>query len=495
LKLHPKLRHVNCQYASAIRSFLFALLLFCPLTGLHALQLDILQLGAKPDGVSLNTGIIQNAIDRVSESGGGTVIIPAGRFLTGSFILKSNVSLNINKGAFLLGSRNINDYAAIQPRYVALRTGQPTRQLIFAEGQENIAIRGEGTIDGQGDAFKFTRDGEEGVERPHLIQLINCRQVRIEGVTLRNSGAWMQHYLACENLHIRGINVYNHCNYNNDGIDIDGCRDVVVSDCIIDSDDDGICLKSTSPAVCQDVVVSNCVVKSHCNALKLGTESTGGFRNIAFTNCVVSPSADPDPFYGTLRGQSAISVEMVDGGVLNGVTISNITITETDCPIFIRLGNRARKYASEAPEPGIGILQNVILTDIHATTSSKTTSSITGIPGGYAENIILANISIVNLSGGTKEDASLLVKENDKGYPTPTTFGDILPASAFFVRHVRNISFHNVQVHLRGINHRPVFVFQDVKNARVLNPLVSADALMPGLLVKDAACENVRIEK
>lgn len=456
----------------------------------------LLDYGGVPDGKTLNTDLLQQTIDRLSKEGGGTLVIPAGKFLTGSLILKSGVSLQLEKGAILLGSRDSVDYLSIKPDFVALRTGQATKQLIFAEGQKDIAITGEGTIDGQGDAFKPAKNNDEpGITRPHLIQLINCENVRIEGITMLNSGGWMQHYLACKNLQIKNINVYNHCNYNNDGIDIDGCQDVVVSGCIVDSDDDGICLKSTSPAVCRDVVISDCVVKSHCNALKMGTESTGGFRNIAITNCVISPSADKDPIYGQPEGQSAISVEMVDGGVLDGLSISNISISETGCPIFIRLGNRARKYSADAEEPGLGTLQNVILSNIIATTSSKTTSNITGIEGGFADNIILSDIIINNLSNGSRKESEMKVPERDEAYPTAAMFGEVLPASGFFVRHVKYISFNNVQVHLKGDNVRPVYVLNDVKDAVISNPQVTSSDRQVDLLVRDEYSEEVYIRE
>lgn len=450
--------------------------------------------GAVGDGKTLNTEIIQKAIDRVFENGGGTVIIPKGEFLTGSLIMKSGVTLELQKGAILIGSKNSADYHSIKPDFVALRTGQATKQLIFAEGQNDIAIIGEGTIDGQGDAFGRAEKGDEpGITRPHGIQFINCENVRIENVTMKNSGGWMQHYLACKNLRIKGIKVYNHCNYNNDGIDIDGCEDVIITECVIDSDDDAIVLKSTSPARCKNVIVSNCVIKSHCNSLKLGTESTGGFENIAFADCTISPSEDNDPIYGTLRGQSAISVEMVDGGALVGVVVDNITITETDCPIFIRLGNRARKYTSSAPDPGMGVLKNVIISNVYATTTSKISSQITAIPGEYAENIILSDIIINNLSTGTPEEAKIQLRENDQGYPTPTTFGEVIPASGFFVRHIKNISFNDVQIHLNAENHRPVFIFDDVKNAVISNPMFTTKENMVKLIVQKNS-ENIRLK-
>lgn len=469
-----------------------ALLFLLSVIEAYSKDINILEAGAVPDGKFLNTVIIQSAINNVTENGGGTVIIPPGVFLTGSFVLKNNVTLELRKGAILLGSKDIKDYLSIKPRYIALRTGQATKQLIFAEDQNDIALTGEGTIDGQGEVFKRAAEGDEpGITRPHLIQLINCKNVRIEGLNMRNSGGWMQHYLACKNLIIKNINVYNHCNYNNDGIDIDGCHDVIVSGCIVDSDDDGICLKSTSPASCKNVIISDCVVKSHCNALKMGTETTGGFQNISITNCLVSPSADPDPLYGTLHGQSAISVEMVDGGLLDGINISNISITETDCPIFIRLGNRARKFTSTASDPDLGILKNVVISNVVASTTSKLTSNITGIPGGYAENIILDNILINNLSEGDANDAELVVGENDKGYPTAGIFGDVLPASGFFVRHIKNISFRNIHLVVKEGELRPAFVINDVNGAIIDKAYIFGAGENFNLIKQDAQCKNI----
>lgn len=474
-------------------------LIFLLLLAVHfcfADDINIIDAGAVPDSKTLNTEIIQHAIDKVAESGGGKVIVPPGKFLTSSLVLKTGVTIEVQKGATLLGSKNIDDYPKIQPDFVALRTIQPTSQLIFAEGQTNIGITGSGTIDGQGAAFSSELEGDEpGITRPHLVQLINCKNIKIEDVHMLNSGGWMQHYLACENLQIRGVTAYNHCNKNNDGIDLDGCKNAVVTDCIVDSDDDGIVLKSTSPAICEDIVVSNCVVKSHCNALKLGTESTGGFQNIVITNCTVSPSADKTPIYGTVRGQSAISVEMVDGGLLEQVNISNITVAETDCPIFVRLGNRARKHAPQAPEPGIGTLRNVNISNVIATTSSKTASNITGIPDAYAVNISLNNILITSLTDGTAEDAAIEVPEKDKGYPTAAMFGRVLPASGFFVRHVKNITFNNVQLFIKGDDVRPAYIFNDVKDALIQYPVIYSVKDNAAKIVKDSSCENIKVVK
>ena len=428
----------------------------------------ILEMGAKNNGRTLNTTVIQKAIDSCSAAGGGTIFFPAGYYLTGSLQLKSNITLYLDQGATLLGSTHLEDYRSIKPDYLALRTAEATRQLIFAEGQENMAIVGKGTLDGQGEAFEKQGSNDEGIRRPHLLQMINCKDIKIEGVTFKNSGAWMQHYLACDRVQIKGIKIYNHSNYNNDGIDIDGCHDVTISDCIIDSDDDGIVLKSTSPRSCENVVISNCVVSSHTNALKMGTETTGGFQSISISNITISPSADTTPIYGLIKGQSALSLEIVDGGLLEKVAISNITVSETTVPIYIRLGNRARKYHESAPEPSVGALKHVSISNFIAQTSSKISSSITGIPGYPVENISLQNVTIINTSGGTQEDIEREIPEKITSYPSADNFGD-LPATGFYVRHARNIRFNNVQIFAEGDNVRPAYVLDDVQDAVINN--------------------------
>lgn len=453
---------------------------------------NILSWGARPDGKTLNTGVIQQAIDACSADGGGTVLFPAGNYVTGSLFLKSGVTIHLAKGATLLGSTDTRDYTPVIPEFSALRTNSQACQLLFAENQENISIIGEGCINGQGAVFKRGGTGDEGTTRPHGIQLIGCRNVKVEGITLMNSGAWMQHYLACEHLRITGIRVFNHCNYNNDGIDIDSCCDVIISDCIVDSDDDGICLKSTSPRICENVLVNNCTVRSFCNALKLGTESTGGFRNIVISNCTVTPCEPQKRYYGYELGESAISLEMVDGGMLEQVTVNNITILDTGCPIFIKLGNRARKYAPDAPEPGMGVLRNVRISNIMATTTSITTSSITAIPGYFAENIHLDNITLYIDNTGKKEFAGMEVPENDAGYPTARMYGEQLPAAAFFVRHVKNIRFSNVHIVVGKDNYLPVLVLDNVENAKLLFPELQA-ANGNELIRKTPGCKDISI--
>src|SRR5690606_33689700 len=154
-----------------------------------------------------------------------------------------------------------------------------------------------------------------------------------------------------------------------------------------------ITLKSTGPAPTEDVVITNCVVSSFCNAIKAGTESTGGFRNITISNCVVKPSrSETKPIFNTPRhGITGISLEIVDGGTMEGISISNITIEGTECPLYIRLGNRARKHVVDARTPPVGIMRNISITNLIAYHTGNFSSSITGIPGHHVENLQLSN--------------------------------------------------------------------------------------------------------
>jgi len=179
----------------------------------------------------------------------------------------------------------------------------------------------------------------------------------------------MQHYLACDDVTIRGIHVYNHSNKNNDMIDIDGCRNVHISGCTGDSDDDALTIKSTSGRISENITVTNCIFSSHCNAIKCGTESGGGFRNITISNCIVKPSVSPTKIYGAYKGDGGIALEVVDGGIMENVKIDNIVIDGPQVPIFIRLGNRARAYRKDQGPIPVGTLQGVTLSNITATAS------------------------------------------------------------------------------------------------------------------------------
>lgn len=420
---------------------------------------DITDYGAVSDTTRLSTAAVQKAIDSCNAAGGGTVSVPAGNYKIGSIVLRSNVTLNLENGATLYGSTDIADYQPMTTDYLSLRTNVPTIQLIYADNASNVAITGLGTIDGRGKAFPKLTWNDEGITRPHLLRLIRCSDVTVSGVTLKNSGCWMQHYLACDRVKIHGITVINRNNYNNDALDLDGCHNVTVSDMIADSDDDGITLKSTSPRLCEDITISNCVVSSHCNAIKLGTETNGGFRNIIVRGVVVKPSADQSSrYFGLPTGHSAISLEIVDGGTMSNVDIADITITGTESPIFIRLADRRRPYAENAPIDKVGSISGIRLHDILIDGAGPTGCSITGIEGHPVTDVQISDVTMRHAGGQPVTAAP--ADEKIAEYPEATMWG-ILPAKGFWLNHTRNVTFRNVNVITDAPDERPLFVATD----------------------------------
>jgi polygalacturonase len=435
---------------------------------------NIRDYGAVGDGRTLNTAAIQKTIDSCATTG-GTVFIPPGTYLTGTLFLKSNVALHLDHGAMLLGSTNQDDYPITIPGYRSYTDNYVVRSLIYAEKAKHIAIVGSGIIDGQGRAFKDRRSENEPYRlRPYLIRMIECQDIKIKDITLRNSPMWVQHYLACDDVNIDGITVKSRVAGNNDGIDIDSCHRVRIANCNISSGDDAIVLKSTSNRVCQDVVVTNCILSSHCNAFKLGTESNGGFQNIIFSNCTI---------YDTRL--SAIALEMVDGGLLEHVQVNNIVIDGAGAAIFVRLGNRARPFRSsdsaEVKRPGLGTLRNVSISHITADRVDDVGCSITGIPDKPAQNIRLRDIRINYAGGGDAALANAVVPENEDRYPEHHMFGH-LPAYGFYIRHVDGISIHSMSLSYDTPDFRPAIYLDDVQNLKLYDFAAQSESTAPAMI-------------
>ena len=465
----------------------------------EAADYNILNYGAKSDTTVLSTTALQQAIDDCSKAGGGRVVVPAGIYKIGTIIMKSDVHLYLEQGATLYGSTDLKDYLPMKSDYVSLRTHTTTIQLIYADKVKNVVISGYGTIDGRGRAFKKLSWNDEGITRPHLLRFIQSEDITVKDITLKNSGCWMQHYLACNRLRIDGIKVFNRNNYNNDALDIDGCHDVIVKGMMADSDDDGITLKSTSPRLCENVRISNCVVLSHCNAVKLGTETNGGFRNINISGIVVKPSEDQkEKFFGQWIGSSAISLEIVDGGVLENVNVSDFTVEGTESPIFIRLGNRGRGYLSGGanmetivPIDHVGRIDGVHLDNIQIRHAGSMGCSMTGLPDYPVRNVSLSNISLHHKGGVKAEQLTeiydSIADEKEKAYPEATMWGN-LPAKGFFVRHARNVQFSNIKVETEQPDARPDFVEIDTEgwgdqgDGTYKNPVLNADFSDPDVI-------------
>ncbi len=403
--------------------------------------------GAAGDGRTKDTAAIQGAIDAAGRQNGACVYFPRGTYLTGTLFLRSGVTIRLGSGAIVLGSTNLADYPRVVPAFRSYTDNYATQSLFYAETIENAAIIGEGTIDGAGAAFtsRSYRD------RPFVIRFITCRNIRVEGITLRNAAMWMQHYLACEQVTLRGLTVDNRCNHENDGMDIDSCRSVRVFDCDIRSNDDALVFKSSSKKACEDATVTNCILSSRCNAIKMGTESSGGFRRISIKNCNVRDTR--------LAG---IALEIVDGGTLDGISLSDVEMQNVGTPIFLRLGNRARPPTQDDDKPDIGTFRNVTITRIKAVGAGITGSSITGLPDHPIENVRLTDIDLTYAGGGSREDASRTLPELPDRYPESTMFGR-LPAHGLYCRHVSGLTLDRWRVRLASPDQRPPLVCEDVR--------------------------------
>jgi hypothetical protein len=305
--------------------------------------------------------------------------------------------------------------------------------------------------------------------RPQIIEMVSCKNVKVSGVTVKNSSCWVQTYDLCRNLLIDSIRVESDAYWNNDGIDISDCKNVRVTNCFVNSADDGICLKSGDKEDWNDsIYIANCTVRSSANAIKFGTGSTGGFKNVTIENIKV---------YDTFR--SAIALETVDGGVLENIVINNITAINTGNGIFIRLGHRNK-------DERYGVLRNVSIKNVKVEIPfdrpdknydlrgpdlpffhNPFPCSITGIEGHPVENVSLENIEITYPGRGNDGLAILPiyrlkdVPEVEAEYPEFSMFGE-LPAWAFYVRHVNGLSLKNITVKAEAPDYRPAFVFDDV---------------------------------
>jgi Glycosyl hydrolases family 28 len=417
---------------------------------------------ARGDGKTLDTAAIQAAIDACTRGGGGVVLFPAGRFLSGTITLKDNVTLHLSAAATLLGSQNPKDYVAKPfPARDLDVGGFEVWALIYADGAANIGLEGKGAIDGAGKPFPPTKHTPDiaGSVRPRAIFLKSCKQVKVRDITIRESAMWSAHFALCENVFIHGITIYSDSFYNQDGIILDSCQDSLVSDCFIDTLDDALVIKASYPRPCKNLAITNCVLTSRCAAIKFGTQSLGGFQNVAISNCSCH-----DCRLGGLK------FETVDGGDLENVTVSNISMTNVSAPIFFKLGNRAQDFGFkevEHPRP-IAKLRRVVISGIRATVSgnekwrSGATIIIAGLPGHPVENVVLNDIHITYPGGGTLPEAARTdIPEREGAYPENTMFG-VLPAYGFYLRHAKGITLRDVRLELEKPDLRPALICDDV---------------------------------
>jgi hypothetical protein len=438
-----------------MKNLLAACFSFCCLFA-GAQVYTITSYGAVGNGSTLSTVAIQAAIDSCFNNGGGVVRIPPGNFLTATVFLKSNVTLLIDSGATITGSGNTSDYPDVVPGLRSYTDNYPQRSVFYAEGQHNIAITGKGTFNGNGLSSSFFTDRNN---RPYGFRFISCTNIRYEGVALRTSGFWMMHNQDVDTLVIKNVSIINQNTGNGDGLSIDGCRHVVIDSCTADCNDDALVIKTTWPGLCSDVVISNCVLSSYSRAIKIGTETNGAFSNIHISDITVQLSNT-----APIAAKCGINLAIVDGGSMENVVVENVNMTGIKVPLMIRLGNRARNYSDTAAAPGIGTVRNLELKNITAVAGTNVTSTITGIPGHYASDIALRNIDITFPGGQPAASSGFVLPENVAAGPEATIFGDTIPASGLYLRHVDSVLLQNVCFHSLQYDYRPTIITEDVPN-------------------------------
>ncbi|MCG3198701.1 MAG: hypothetical protein GHCLOJNM_03205 [bacterium] len=408
--------------------------------------------GAVGDGQAKDTAAIQATMDACAQSGGGTVLFPPGRYLSGSLHLKSHVTLHLDAGAVLLGSKEETDYDPYEKLEFENDSDNETtyfhHALIWGEEVEDIGIIGRGEIDSN-------REKRGG---PKPIALKRCRHVTIRDITIRNAPNYCISMLGTDYVNIDGVSLLNgYC----DGIDPDCCRHVRISNCHIETWDDAIVPKASfslgEVRSTEYLTVTNCQLGTACNAFKLGTESRGDFKYITVSNCVVFPIPGYRP------PMSGIAIESVDGSHIDGVAVSNFSMLEADMPIFIRLGNRGRDM--ETPTPGT--LRNVLISNVVARDATYA-CTLAGIPGHPVENISLSDIRVTYRGGAGRGAAEIDPPERVAAYPNPNMFKQ-LPADGLFCRHAANLTLRNIQVVCTETDLRHATVFEDVEGLNIDN--------------------------
>ena len=360
------------------------------------LPANVISLSPDPDGRKM-TEAIQAQIDSLSWNGGGTVRFLPGQYVTGTLILRSGVVLEITEGAEILGSTDLADYPEHRARHYTIQDEHMgmNQCLIFAEGEAHIGLCGPGTICGQGTRENFpgdeTADGTPG--RPFLIRFVDCYDVQVRDITLRDSPCWMQNYFHCDHVLLSHVTVRSQMNYNNDGIDLDGCSHVYVHDCSVHSGDDALCFKGASEHVTEQVLIENCEFLSACNALKIGTDTQADFTDILVRNCRLGGVTSDPAGLKHPWCDSGISLEMVDGAFLGNMVLEHLTVERALSPVFMLLMDRGR-VRKGLPKPGPGRMERIILSDLTGSENGPRGSYILGREDAPIRDTILENVSL-----------------------------------------------------------------------------------------------------
>jgi polygalacturonase len=436
--------------------------------------LNVRTLGATGDGTTLDSPAINKAIETASAAGGGTVHFPAGNYLSYSIRLKSNISLYLDQGATIIAADTPLEgfpadsgkgYDAAEPKtawdaYQDYGHNHWHNSLIWGEDIHDFSILGPGLIWGRGlsrgaggtDKGRLPRAENPGVGNK-AIGLKNCRNVLLRDFSILKGGHFGILATGVDNFTVDNLKI----DTDRDGIDIDCCKNVRVSNCSVNSPwDDGICPKSSFALgysrPTENVTITNCFVTAkyqlgtmldgtfkewpadtktpRTGRIKCGTESNGGFKNIAISNCV-------------FEGCRGLALESVDGALLEDIAITNITMRElTSAPLFLRLGSRMRGPAG-AP---IGALRRVLISNVVSYNSgSPLPAIVSGIPSNLIEDLQINDVYLHQAGGADATMSAIDPPEDETKYPDPHMFGP-LPAYGFLIRHVKNLEMSNIRV-------------------------------------------------
>ncbi len=400
-----------------------------------------LDFGAAGDGLALDTAALQAAIDACAAGGGGTILLPPGRYLTGPLFLRDQITLQLEAGATLLGSQNPADYPVITSRWEGVE--QPGyAPLLGGSDLTNVTITGRGTIDGQGDCWwQAFRQKSLAYPRPRLIGFSDCRNLLIENVSLAYSPSWTVHPVRCENVTVRGIRITNPPDSpNTDGINPDSCRLVRISDCSVSAGDDCIAIKAgtqqESPpqrAACRDITITNCTFERGHGGVVIGSETNGDIRNVAISNCI---------FIGTDRGLRMKS-RRGRGGVVENVSASNLIMDGVDCPFTMNLyyhcgGAKGDPVVSDKnPRPvdsGTPIFRNIHFNHIVAVQVRIAAGFFYGLAEMPLRDISLSDIFISVASSA------------EPGYPEMADDIPSISQAGFFIRNACDLRLDHVRI-------------------------------------------------
>jgi polygalacturonase len=459
---------------------------------------DVRTYGAIGDGKTVDSPAINKAIEAAAAAGGGTVLFPAGTWLSFSIRLKSHVNLHLSQGAIILAADsplpgattgyNGGTYDAAEPNtawdaYQDYGHNHWHNSLLWGEDIHDLSITGPGLIYGKGLSFGGTRAARGNyplfkAEQPGVgnkaIALKNCRNVIFRDFSILKGGHFGFLLTGVDNLTIDNITI----DTDRDGIDIDCCKNVRVSNCIVNSPwDDGICPKSSYALgyarATENMTITNCYVSGYYELgtlydgtfkkfapdvrvprngrIKCGTESNGGFKNITISNCV-------------FEGCMGLALESEDGALCEDIAISNISMRDVvNAPLFFRLGSRLRGPRESTK---VGTLQRIVVDNLVSyNTGAHISSILSGIPGNAIQDIKLSNIYIQHLGGASAEMAKIALPEDAEKYPDPHMFGTDTPSQGFYLRHINRLEMSHVEVQPAQPDQRPTFYLQDVNRA------------------------------